>query len=285
MSVAPLWDELAERLLPVFAEYRSHITDLPVEVKADKTLLTEADVAVQRIIIDAIRAREPAAVVIAEEDERQSPREEVTSAGEGRVWVIDPIDGTAEFVREERVEFCSVVCLLENWLPVSAFVLAPELGSGRTPLVVTADARERRLTLNGDTVAPPADPGRERWISATRSAGAPPRAFDPAAAEAGFLLKTRTTSQTLDMVRTVVDLGACTDSPFPAFELFWRREQKVWDGIAGLCLGTAAGMRHCDEDGKPLPATPAFFSQAEPVFTSTVMGRPEVVSWFLDAPH
>jgi 3'(2'), 5'-bisphosphate nucleotidase len=59
----------------------------------------------------------------------------------------------------------------------------------------------------------------------------------------------------------------------------------VWDGIAGLCLGTAAGLRHCDEDGKPLPAAPAFFSQAEPVFASTVMGRPDVVSWFLDVPH
>lgn len=70
----------------------------------------------------------------------------------------------------------------------------------------------------------------------------------------------------------------------------WGREggscsARVWDWIAGLCLGTAAGMRHCDEDGKPLPAAPSFFSQAEPVFASTIMGRPEAVSWFLDAPH
>ncbi|MEU0427278.1 inositol monophosphatase family protein [Streptomyces canus] len=284
MSAAPLWDSLTERLLPVFTEYRSHIADLPVEVKADRTLLTEADISVQRIIIDAIRATEPDAVIIAEEDERQGLREEVASA-DGRVWVIDPIDGTAEFVREERVEFCSVVCLLEDWQPVSAFVLAPELGSGRTPLVVTADAAERRLTLNGDTVAPPATPGPDHWISATRSAGAPPRDFDPAAGQAGFRLKTRTTSQTLDMVRAAVDLSHHTDPSLPPFELFWRRKQKVWDGIAGLCLGTAAGLRHCDEDGKPLPAAPAFFSQAEPVFASTVMGRPDVVSWFLDVPH
>ncbi|WP_371579239.1 inositol monophosphatase family protein [Streptomyces sp. NBC_01314] len=284
MSAAPLWDELTERLLPVLTEYRSHIADLPVEVKADKTLLTEADVAVQRIIIDAIRATEPDAVIIAEEDERQGPREDVVGAG-GRVWVIDPIDGTAEFVEEERVEFCSVVCLLENWQPVSAFVLAPELGPSRTPLVVTADAPGHRLTLNGDTVTPPTRPGQDRWLSATRSAGAPPRDFDAAAGEAGFLLKTRTTSQTLDMVRTAVDLSHCTDPSLPAFELFWRRRQKVWDGVAGLCLGTAAGLRHCDEDGKPLPTAPSFFGQAEPVFASTVLGRPEVVSWFLDSPH
>lgn len=80
MSVVQLWDDLAERLRPVFAEYRGHIADLPVEVKADKTLLTEADVTVQQIIIDAIQARKPAAVVIAEEDERQGTRDEVASA-------------------------------------------------------------------------------------------------------------------------------------------------------------------------------------------------------------
>ena len=87
------------------------------------------------------------------------------------------------------------------------------------------------------------------------------------------------------MVRAAVDISHCTDPSLPPFELFWRRQQKVWDGIAGLCLGTAAGLRHCDEDGKPLPQAPSFFSQAEPVFASTIMGRPDVVSWFLDVPH
>ncbi|MDV9174083.1 inositol monophosphatase family protein [Streptomyces sp. W16] len=284
MSVAPLWDELTERLLPVFTTYRSHLADLPVEVKADNTLLTEADVAVQRIIVDAIRATEPDAAIIAEEDERQGPREEVARAG-GRVWVIDPIDGTAEFVQEKRVEFCSVVCLLEDWQPVSAFVLAPELGSGGTPIVVTGDARTRRLTLDGAVIEPPSDPREDRWLSATRSAGALPRDFDRAAEETGFLLKTRTTSQTLDMVRAAVDLSGRTAPSLPPFELFWRRRQKVWDGIAGLCLGAAAGLRHCAEDGEPLPLTPSFLSRAEPVFASTVMGRPDIVSWFLDSPH
>jgi hypothetical protein len=51
MSVVALWNELEDCLLPVFAGYRSRISELPIEVKADHTLLTEADVAVQRIII------------------------------------------------------------------------------------------------------------------------------------------------------------------------------------------------------------------------------------------
>ncbi|KJK56310.1 hypothetical protein UK12_23475 [Saccharothrix sp. ST-888] len=122
-----------------------------------------------------------------------------------------------------------------------------------------------------------------RWISATRSEGDPERPFDAAAAAAGYELKVRTTSQTLDMVRTVVDLAGRTDPPAPAFDLFWRRRQKVWDGLAGLCLGAAAGLRSCDEDGKPLPLGADLLSRAEPVFESTVMGRPEAVAWFLGA--
>lgn len=119
-----LWTYLNAQLVPAFSRYRERINELPVEVKADKTLLTEADIAVQKSIIEAIRAMEPSAVVIAEEDERTHIRTEVLEAS-GRVWVVDPIDGTAEFVRGDRVEFCSVVCLLEDWQPSAAFILGP----------------------------------------------------------------------------------------------------------------------------------------------------------------
>jgi 3'(2'), 5'-bisphosphate nucleotidase len=127
-SVTALWTELERRLLPVFADYRGRLAELPIEMKADRTLLTEADIAVQALIVDAIRAVDPGAVVIAEEDERTGPREEVLTS-RGRIWVVDPIDGTAEFVQPGHVEFCSVVCLLEDWQPAVAFVLAPELAN------------------------------------------------------------------------------------------------------------------------------------------------------------
>jgi 3'(2'), 5'-bisphosphate nucleotidase len=128
-SVTTLWAELEQRLLPTFADYRSRLAELPIEVKADRTLLTEADIAVQALIIDAVRTLEPDAVVIAEEDDRTDLREDVLTS-RGHIWVVDPIDGTAEFVQPGQVEFCSVVCLLEEWQPAAAFVLAPELGRG-----------------------------------------------------------------------------------------------------------------------------------------------------------
>ncbi|WP_034267707.1 inositol monophosphatase family protein [Actinospica robiniae] len=277
-----LWTYLNAQLVPAFSRYRERINELPVEVKADKTLLTEADIAVQKSIIEAIRAMEPSAVVIAEEDERTHIRTEVLEAS-GRVWVVDPIDGTAEFVRGDRVEFCSVVCLLEDWQPSAAFILAPELGEGRTSIVVTADVASKRVMVNGVPLSPQESFDDSKWLSITRSEGLPARAVDPIAEAAGYRLKTRTTSQTLDMVRTAIDISGLTDPTLPRFSLFCRREQKLWDGVAGLALGRASGLRDCDEAGAPLPLNAQFLSTATPVFSSTVMGSPETVAWFLEA--
>ncbi|MGK4580353.1 inositol monophosphatase family protein [Kitasatospora sp. HPMI-4] len=276
------WNDLEARLLPLFTDYRSRLSDLPVEVKADRTLLTEADIAVQALIVEQIRSLEPDAVIIAEEDERTATREEVTQS-KGRVWVIDPIDGTAEFVRPGHTEFCSVVCLLEDWQPSAAFIFAPELGADGTPLRVTADVPSRSAWIGGRPVPTPSAAGR--WISATRSAGTSPREFDAAAERAGYQLKLLTTSQSVDMLRTAVDLGGATDPALPSFDLFWRRKQKLWDGAAGIALGTAMGLRSADEDGKPLPFGPGFLSAPTPTFESTVMGHPEAVAWFLDVVH
>lgn len=281
-AIDELWDHLHSLLLPALSQYRERIAELPVEVKADKTLLTEADIAVQGSIVEAIKNMEPKAVIIAEEDERTQLREEVLSA-QGRVWVVDPIDGTAEFVRGERTEFCSVVCLLVDWQPTAAFVLAPEIGRGRTPILITADVTAGSVAVNGEPAALPPTRAGGGWLSITRSEGSAARPVDPIAAGEGYQLKTRTTSQTLDMVRTAVDLTALTDPVLPTFSLFCRREQKLWDGAAGLALGRASGLHDCDEAGEALPLGPKFLSAATPVFRSTVMGQPETVAWFLEA--
>ncbi|NED12581.1 inositol monophosphatase family protein [Streptomyces sp. SID9124] len=282
-TISSLWSRLEDQLLPVFADYRSRLADLPIEVKGDRTLLTQADIAVQELVVAAIRDFDgPGAVVIAEEDEQVGARADVAGC-DGRVWIVDPIDGTAEFVRNESVEFCSVVCLLEDWQPRAAFVLAPELGSGRVPVSVSADARTSQLLLDGRKVSPTSESKAGMRMSATRSRGEERPAFDAAAHRAGYELKTRTTSQTLDMLRTAVDLSDRTTPSLASFDLFWRRKQKLWDGAAGLCMAMAAGLRSCDESGEPLRLTRDFLSGATPTFPADVTGRPEAVAWFLEA--
>lgn len=279
--VEGIWSDLAESLPPVIRRYRSRISSLQVREKADRTLLTEADLEVEALIIEAIRRRDPGASIVAEES-GSNPGSGGQSSGSSRVWVIDPIDGTAEFVRPERREFCSVVCRLEEGLPQEAFVLAPELGRERAPLTFMVDAKAKRVTVNGAQVGPGTGEHKSRWISVTRSKESASRPFEAEFEGMGFSLKLRTTSQTLDMLRTAVDISALTELHPTAFSLFFREQQKVWDGVAGLCASLAMGLTIVDACGvSPFPISHEFLSGDSPTFDSTIVGTSEVVRCLL----
>jgi 3'(2'), 5'-bisphosphate nucleotidase len=282
MQFDELWSSLANELIRILSGYRSRLADLDVRAKPDNTLLTEADLAVEDLIMKRIREFDPTAVIVGEEDGKENRRDEVLSAP-GLFWVIDPIDGTAEFVKPTHREFCSVVCVLQDLEPIASFFLAPELGLDQQPLLITADRSTGAVVVNGSTVKPSRQDQGPRWVSVTRSSGSIPRPFDAQLEAAGYRLKTRTTSQTLDMVRTAIDLTPYAGATFPQFDLFFRTEQKVWDGLAGLCLGETVGLRNADRTGdRRLPVDISILSQAEPTFDFTVMGLPEVVTWFME---
>jgi len=93
--------------------------DLVVERKPDRTPVTDADVAVE----DAIRA------VLAEHvpDDTVAGEERGGSVGAGRTWVIDPIDGTKNFLRGVPV-WATLIALVVDGTPVVGAVSAPALG-------------------------------------------------------------------------------------------------------------------------------------------------------------
>ncbi|GGM40251.1 hypothetical protein GCM10011608_26320 [Micromonospora sonchi] len=247
--------------------------------EADHTLLTEADLAIEELIISRIRAVDPAARVLAEESGSGTWRPGLDEEPE-RIWVIDPIDGTAEFVDPRSAEFCSVVCLLERREPVAALIVAPELGADRTPIVVVASRAVGTIAVNGRPAAYTNEPSRVASLTRSARSEAPPH--ETAMVAAGYTLKTRTTSQTLDMLRTALDLTDLA-ADTPRFDLFYRPRQKVWDGLAGLCLGEIVGLMSADVNGtRHLPVSMETLAQPEPTFASTVMGRPEAVKWFVE---
>lgn len=280
MNPEKLWTDLAEDLLHVLSSYRARVSEVNVQQKADHTLLTDADLAIEALIINKIRDWDSDAKVVAEESGTGSWR-----PGEGdepeRIWVIDPIDGTAEFVRSGSVEFCSVVCLLEHREPVAALIVAPELGTGRTPVVVFASRADGKITINGRPAIRNSDLEPAQSASVTRSANTTARSYESEMVDMGYKLKTRTTSQTLDLLRTALDITDVANGS-PRFDLFYRPHQKIWDGLAGLCLGEISGLLSTDLDAhNRLPVSRETLAQPEPTFASTVMGRPEAVKWFV----
>lgn len=82
--------------------------------------VTAADRAASRIIVDGIDEAFPDDGVLSEEED------DVVSErlGRPRVWIIDPIDGTAGFVRKDG-DFAVQIGLAENGRPVVGVVLLP----------------------------------------------------------------------------------------------------------------------------------------------------------------
>jgi 3'(2'), 5'-bisphosphate nucleotidase len=278
MSLEQFWNELAAELETELRRYRAEVSNLEVSIKADQTLLTQADISVENLIVSKIRSLDDLAVVVAEEDLRTEIRSDVLARPE-KIWIVDPIDGTSQFVQPDGVEFCSVVCLLQEGVPTDAFILAPELGSNRSPLLILANWPDRTIKVNGLAV----DRRRNdslRSASVTRERSEKPRDFEFALEQVGCKIKTRTTSQTIDMVRTAIDPADLEDPTGTGFDLFYRSKQKIWDGIAGLCLGRISGLTIVDRNANDLlPVSTNLLAQAEPRFDSTLMGTEEAVSW------
>ena len=271
-----MWQELEGVLTPILAGFRSK-RSLRVERKADASLLSEADEAVQDQIIRCVRAADPDGVILGEEG-AYGPDLLLGSSASGRAWIIDPIDGTAQFVAREGREFCSVVCLVEGKKPVAAFVLAPEIGPDRSAVCVRLSGPGEGIEINGRRVASLAASGQPQMLSVTRSSGTQARAFEQELLARCFRLKTRTTSQTLDMVRTCVDLAPFTKPALEPFGLFYRERQKVWDGVAGMCFAYAAGLYVGDGAGRARAEVDIALDLADPVFDSTLIASDSVAA-------
>lgn len=104
-------------------EVYAHPADMEVMDKADHSPLTQADLAANRILMRHLQAMAPEIPILSEESE-QAPWEERRHWKE--LWVVDPLDGTREFVARNG-EFTVNVALVRNHQPVLGVVYAPAL--------------------------------------------------------------------------------------------------------------------------------------------------------------
>lgn len=88
---------------------------------ASAEAVTEADRAAQRFIVEGLRKRFPTDGIIGEEDETGRSITFDVSDPAGRNWVIDPIDGTINFIAG-LPNFCVSIGLLEQGLPAVGVV-------------------------------------------------------------------------------------------------------------------------------------------------------------------
>ena len=113
-------------------------TDFEVQGKADTSPLTQADLAAHRIIVAGLQAVTPEMPIISEESE--PPPFEVRRQWP-RYWLVDPLDGTKEFVNRNG-EFTVNIALIEEGTPVYGMVSVPVQNK-----VYIGDLREQRAQL------------------------------------------------------------------------------------------------------------------------------------------
>ncbi len=107
--------EAGEKVLEIYNK------DFSVEYKEDKTPLTEADKISHKIITEGLKELTPDIPIISEEG-KDIPYEERKSFK--KLWLVDPLDGTKEFINK-RDEFTLNVALVVEGEPVLGVVYAP----------------------------------------------------------------------------------------------------------------------------------------------------------------
>ena len=120
--------------------------DLRVETKPDLTPVTDADRSTEELLRSSLTAHRPDDSVFGEELGG-------TPAFTGRQWVLDPIDGTKNFVRGVPV-WSTLIALLVDGTPVVGVVSAPALarrwwaGEGEGAFTSFGGAA-RRISVSG----------------------------------------------------------------------------------------------------------------------------------------
>jgi 3'(2'), 5'-bisphosphate nucleotidase len=92
--------------------------------KEDRSPVTLADEVAHDILVEGLQCIDPATPVVSEEAAAASFD---TRRGWRRFWLVDPLDGTKEFIKR-RAEFTVNVALIDDGEPVFGVVLAPALG-------------------------------------------------------------------------------------------------------------------------------------------------------------
>jgi 3'(2'), 5'-bisphosphate nucleotidase len=173
-------------------------------------------------------------------------------AGEGRLWIVDPLDGTREFRQLERSDWAVHVALAVGGVAVVGAVALPALD------LVLATAEP--------PVVPPPPPGEAPRVVVSRSRP-PDVAYDVTEALGGVMIPMGSAGAKI----AAVVLGA-------ADVYVHAGGQYEWDSCAPVAVALAAGLHASRIDGSPL-----VYNAENPYLPDLLICRPELAEVTLEA--
>ncbi|AGL64498.2 inositol monophosphatase family protein [Lactiplantibacillus plantarum] len=211
----------------VLAKMGTHLT--VAEKTSRRDLVTNVDHSNEDFLVRQIRALDPVAKILAEE----GTGDQVTDMN-GHVWIVDPIDGTMNFVHQ-RNHFAMMVGLYVDGKPTLGYifdVMANKLYAG---------GPEVGVTLNGELLAAPADVDLSAGLFG---------------ASAPLLIQDRFNMQTIiakSLGPRIMGSAGIQISQVLAGELVgYLSYLRPWDFAAGRVLAESLGLVVSRVDGNPV---------------------------------
>jgi len=227
----------AAEIMPRFRRLAAHQVD---QKNGPHDLVTDADRLAEQYLTEVLGALLPGSIVVGEEAVHADPASYEAIQGDTPVWIVDPVDGTRQFVHGDP-GFCTLVALAKNGVLLASWTYAPARDQLATAI------RGRGAFLDGERLhAGTPDPGRDLQVATSHpdyttdeqkrgllglwTDGVAPRACGSAGLEY------------LAVARGELDATAFS----------W---EAAWDHAAGLLLVEEAGGAHLTLTGEPFRIT------------------------------
>lgn len=146
----------AAEIMPRFRRLGAHEVD---QKNGPHDLVTDADRNAELYLTQALGALLPGSVVVGEEAVHANPATYEAIQGDAPVWIVDPVDGTRQFVHGDD-GFCTLVALVRHGAVLASWTYAP----ARDQLATAV--RGGGAFLDGERLfAGPPEPGRDLRVA------------------------------------------------------------------------------------------------------------------------
>jgi myo-inositol-1(or 4)-monophosphatase len=222
-------------------------------VKGVRDFVTEIDRTAEQIITEVLRSAEPSGRVVGEELSPEVVRD-------GLVWIVDPLDGTTNFLHDFPSYAVSVAAAVNGELEAAVVQQVPRQESYTAARGHGAWCGERRLAVSSIS-----DPGY-----ALIGTGFP---FKDTSTMDEYLAQfARVAAQTSGIRRPGSAALDLADVAAGRYDAFWEQRLSAWDLAAGTLLVREAGGVVTDFAGRSIG----------PEHSAVVAGNPAMHAWLLE---
>jgi len=233
-----IWRTAAETAAALGAaqleQWRSRFS---VREKARSDLVTEADMASQHAVLGYLKNAFPDHHFVGEED--ANARDYKLAPDAPPTWVIDPLDGTANYVHDVPV-YCVSIGLVVGGVPVVGVIHDPRMKE------VFSCAKGLGATLNGSPIRVSDTATLEYALLST---GFPP---DPTAQERNLRQWMKFSYSAQGLRRTGSTALNMAYVACGRYDGYWAYDNFAWDVAGGMALILEAGGAITCADGSPL---------------------------------